>query len=175
MSAAYGKSFLELKLLALAQAAEAYHRRVYEGQDRYMAPAEYEKDVLPQLQAAIPATLQQSHRQALSNHVKFGNEFSFRRRLTAFFEEHEVALAVVVPSPGDWIARIVDYRNSLTHHPVASNPPGVDRPALVRCNYVLRILLELCFLKSMSIGSSEILALASRSSRYGQIRERFFR
>ena len=41
LSAAYGKSFLELKLLALAQAAEAYHRRSYEGQDCYMDAAAY--------------------------------------------------------------------------------------------------------------------------------------
>lgn len=63
------------------------------------------------------------------------------------FQEHEAALASAIPSPCRWIERIVRYRNDLTHHPVVDERPGVDRDALVQCNYVLRILLELCFLK----------------------------
>jgi hypothetical protein len=45
---------------------------------------------------------------------------------------------------------------------------------LVRCNYVLRILLELCFLRSMSLDAVTIESLAKGYERYRQIKRRFF-
>ncbi len=174
MSGAYGKSFLELKLLALAQAAEAYHRRVYEGHDLYMDGDDYAQNILPGLIAAIPGTLDASHRQSLRNRLTFGNEFSFRKRLTMLFDEHDAALAAVIPSPRAWIDRIVNYRNDLTHHPVVEDRPDIDKIALVQCNYVLRIVLELCFLKSMAFDAGSIKRLANGCHRYRQIKERFF-
>jgi ApeA N-terminal domain 1 len=109
ISGAYGKSFLELKLLSLAQACEAYHRRVYEGRDMYRDGNDYRDKVLPGLLAAIPIDLDDSHRQSLKNRLAFGNEFSFRKRLTMLIEEHEAALRTVIASPREWIERIVNY------------------------------------------------------------------
>ena len=45
---------------------------------------------------------------------------------------------------------------------------------LVRCNGLLQILLELCFLKSMTLETQTIAALARKCDRYRKIRERFF-
>jgi HEPN superfamily Apea-like protein len=174
LTAAYGKAFLQLKLLALAQAAEALHRHQYEGHDLYMDPTEFEQKVLPLLKAAIPNGINSSHRQALRSRVTHGNEFSFRKRLTVLFKEHEAALLAAIPNPCGWINRIVDYRNNLTHHPVVEELPSVDRIELLQCIYVLRILVELCFLKSMSMSADEIRELSARSFRYQQIRQRFF-
>ncbi len=70
MSGAYGKGFIELRLLALAQAAEAYHRRAYEGRDLYMDAVSYERDILPGLKAAIPPALDLSHRDALRSRLR---------------------------------------------------------------------------------------------------------
>jgi len=175
MSAAYGKSFLELRLLAFAQAAEAYHRRMYEGQDLYMDAGTYERNILPGLQAAIPESLGSSHAQALRNRLKYGNQISFPRRLRTLFKEHEAALATVIPNPCGWVERIVDYRNDLTHHPVVDDRSDVDKIGLIRCNWVLRILLDLCFLKSMAIDAEGIKQLAEGCERYRQIKQRFFR
>ena len=90
------------------------------------------------------------------------------------FDEHDTALRAVLADLSDCIGRIVDYRNDLTHHPLVEERPEVDRIELVQCNYVLRILLELCFLKSMSIGRDQITNLALRCDRYQQIKRRFF-
>lgn len=174
MSGAYGKSFLEIKLLALAQAAEAYHRRAYEGEDQYMNADAYEQTILPGLLSAIPGSLDRSHRDALRSRLKYGNEHSFRKRMTVLFDEHEPALAAVIPSPKQWIERIVDFRNGFTHHPVVSEAQNFDKMELVRCNYVLRILVELCFLKSMGMDGVTIAQIAKACERYRQIRRRFF-
>jgi hypothetical protein len=68
----------------------------------------------------------------------------------------------------------VDYRNGLTHHPVVEDGTDIDKMELVRCNYVLRILLELCFLKSMSMDAVTIESLAKGCERHRQIKRRFF-
>ena len=173
-SGAYGKTFLELRLLAFAQAAEAYHRRVYEGQDLYMDAGTYERDVLPVLQAAIPKAVGPDHRQGLKKRLEFGNEVSFGRRLTTLFKEHEAALAVLVPDPGGWIKTIVEYRNGFTHHPVAIENDERDKIELVQCNYVLQTLLEFCCLKSMALDAETITTLARTCDRYRKVKERFF-
>ena len=116
MSAVHGKSFLELRLLSLAQAAEAHHRRLHEGQDFYMDANAYNETVLPVLQQVIPENLDSSHRQSLRNRLKFGNEFSFRKRLTMLFEEHDAALGIVAPEPSKWIEPIV--RTGTTSHTI---------------------------------------------------------
>ena len=52
--------------------------------------------------------------------------------------------------------------------------PDGDKIELIQCNYVLQILLELCFLKSMTLDAETIAALARKCDRYRKIRERFF-
>ncbi len=96
------------------------------------------------------------------------------KRMTMLFDDHEAALATVVPSPRDWIRRIVDYRNGFTHHPVASDQQETDKTELLQCSYVLRVLLELCFLRSMGLDADATTALAAKCEHYRQIRRRFF-
>ena len=91
------------------------------------------------------------------------------------FEEHAGALGAVVPSPVSWIERLVAYRNDFTHHPVVDERTDLDKEELVQCNFVLRILLELCFLKAMAFESKDIERLAKACHRYRQIKARFFR
>jgi len=175
MSGVYGKNFLELKLLALTQAVEAYHRRVYEGQDVYLEPADYEQLAAKPMKEAIPETLPDSLRQSLRSRLTFGNEHSFRKRVGSLVEEYEEALAALAPSPKEWVGRIVENRNNLTHHPLLDEEQSAPaQRALLQCNYVLRTLLEFCFLKSMAMSGAEIVELANRCRRYQQIRERFF-
>jgi hypothetical protein len=172
LSAAYGKGFIEVKLLALAQAAEAYHRRFYDGV--YMREGDFEKRVFEPLKAAIPRDVNSSLGQALRSRLQYANEYSFRRRLRDLFTEHDAALATVAPIPCQWVSRIVEHRNSFTHHPVIEDQPALDRTELLKCIYVLRILLDLCFLKSMEMTSDEITKFSGRCLRYQQIKARFF-
>lgn len=76
LSAVYAGGFLELRLLALCQAAEAIHRRLY-GSERYMDDPEFTERVLKPLQNAIPEGLDPSFRQALHNRLKYAYEHSF--------------------------------------------------------------------------------------------------
>jgi hypothetical protein len=84
-------------------------------------------------------------------------------------------MKAAVPNPMPWIGPLVDYRNSLTHHPVAESEATTNTTELLRCNSVLIILLELCFLKAMGMDAAQIQKLARGCGRYAQIRDRFFK
>jgi hypothetical protein len=173
LSAVYGKAFLEVKLLHLTQAVEAYHRRCYDG--LYMDEQGYATRVADVLRAAIPVGLDPSLRDSLKNRVKYGNEYSFVKRLTVLITEHEAALTAVTANPRKWIKTIADRRNSFTHHPVIDRQlHSIDRMEIICCNYVLQTLLECCFLKSMGMTSAQITMFAARCARYGSVKRRFF-
>jgi hypothetical protein len=173
LTATYGKSFIELRLLHLAQAIEAFHRRCREGV--YMDADEFAARISSPLTQAIPAGIDQSLRDSLKNRVKYGNEFSFVKRLTMLVREFEAGLKAVTPHPMERVSRIATYRNEFTHHPVIGDGShSIDREDVLRCNYFLRTLLELCFLSSMGLSTTEIAAFATRCHTYNAIRRRFF-
>jgi hypothetical protein len=174
MSATHGDSFLELKVLYLAQAAEAYHRRAHSGRGLYMDPDAYKNTVLPELLKAIPSNISQDHHRSLSKRLEFGNEVSFRKRLTMLFSDHERVLSIVVPKPRQWIERIVACRNNFTHHPEVSVKPELDTMPLHQFKVILSTLLEQCFLEAMSFDAAQRWAASENFDRYHQLRAHFF-
>lgn len=175
-SGAYGQGFVEARFLPLSQAVEAFHRCFHSG--IYMDQVAYDQRVLPPLTAAIPADLDRSHRQALAARLKWGNEISLRRRLTDLVADHEAPLACVTGGdPRRFVERIVNYRNDFTHHPTGEQAiPRDERfgENVIRLNYVLRSLLEFCFLKVMGFSAAEIQSFVQQCETYRQITARFF-
>jgi hypothetical protein len=90
------------------------------------------------------------------------------------FADHAEALAVVIPSPESWVKPIRDFRNGFTHHPVADDGAETDKDKILKCIYVLRILIELCLLKTMGLDADTRRQLAGKCEHYRQIRERVF-
>jgi hypothetical protein len=174
LSGVYGGGFLEVKLVALAQAAEAYHRRCYDGV--YMKRDEFEERVLKPLTAAIPNSLDSSFQSALRKRLHHADEYSLRKRLTLLFSEHEEALATVVSDPKRYIEPIVRHRNEFAHQPVDASEPASDHgEELLRCIFVLRFLLDMCFLKTMGFTGEEMKQFAARADTYRRIKQTFFR
>ena len=61
-SGVYGRGFIEGKLLALTQAAEAFHRRFYPG--LYMDEEAFETNVFQPLKKAMPSSIDEALRAA---------------------------------------------------------------------------------------------------------------
>ena len=152
LSGVYGGGYIEHRLLALTQAAEALHRRFF--QDRYMEQAAFDAEVLEPLVKAIPVGAVGPLRQGLRDRLKFANEHSLRKRLRTLFDTHESVLTALVDKPTELVSPIVDARNEFTHFPVpeAELSPPHSRPRanrVIEFNWVLRLLLESCFLQTM--------------------------
>jgi len=176
VSGVYGRGFIEHKLLALTQAAEAFHRRFFP--DRYMDDEAFRTQVYEPVTATIPASATPSLRTAICARLKFANEYSLRRRLKTLFAAHGDVLRLLVDDPEEYISPIVDTRNEFTHFPVpASEVPGTtarpDPERVLRYNFILRLLLESCFLKAMGFSTDEIGRFVSGSETYRQLSARF--
>lgn len=171
-SAIYSPNYLEGRFLALVQGVEGFHRRFRGG--LYMDPTVFEEAVAP-LISAIPTNLESSHRTALRNRLKYGNEYSLFKRLTLLFDEHKMALVKIVPKAGHLVEPIVTRRNELTHFPPDSRSTPIDVEEWLRHNFVLRLLLEFCFLKTMGFAADEIARLVDRRDEYRRWVERLFR
>ena len=78
-SGVYGRGFIEGKLLALTQAAEAFHRRFYPG--LYMDEEAFETNVFQPLKKAMPSSIDEALRAAIISRLSFANEYSQRRRM----------------------------------------------------------------------------------------------
>lgn len=172
-SAIYSPNFLEGRFLALAQGVEGFHRRCRGG--TWMDAAEFETQVVARLVAAIPAGLDPSHRSAIESGLKHGYEYSLRKRLKLLFGEHKTAMDKVVPDAGRFIEPIVTRRNELTHFPPDTKIKPFDAEEWLRYNFVLRLLLEFCFLKTMGFTDDEVARLVERRDEYRRWAERLFR
>jgi hypothetical protein len=107
--------FLDMNtiFLTLMQALERYHRSFHGG--FFMPEDDYDANVRPALSNAIPQEVQGDFRQRLQAAIKFGYEFSLRRRL-----REAVALLPNTPAFAEaksatHLNRSVDTRNALTH------------------------------------------------------------
>lgn len=175
-SGVYGGGYLESRLLDLTQAAEAFHRR-FHGPGLFMDQAEFQAEVLRPLEEAIPEAIGASFRQALMARLVYANEHSLRHRLKELFIEHSDALTVLVPKPKQFYSPIADHRNEFTHFPVephgTKQRPRFESDRALLYNYILRLLLEACFLRVMGFSAQEVATITHGCETYRQLSLRF--
>ena len=146
--------YREYHFLSLIQAIESFHRRRYGGE--YLADEDY-KEIHDVLVNAIPCGVKNDFKNSLENKLKYGNEFSLRKRLKEIFNEYQNEIpGLFIQNKGAFIKKVVDTRNYLTHYDkdlkerVAS---GID---IFHLTHELKMLLEICFLIELGFSSEEI-------------------
>ena len=158
---------LDSELLSLAQALEAYHRNVYGGE--YRSKEEYEP-IRIALIDAIPDCVDNSHRDALEGTLKYGNQFSLRTRLKKVFNEvlseQSDDLKKLVGNPREFMHRLVETRNYLTHRDGERNSAVLNDDELYEFTRKMRMLMQICFLKEMEFPPSEITRLLNANQEY---------
>lgn len=169
--AIYGDQFVQGRFLALTQAIEAFHRRYRPGV--YMPDESFATMVAAPLVAAIPPGLDRSLLNALQSRIRFGNEFSLRKRVGDLFNEHRAALGVVIDHPPRLVSAIVDRRNRFTHFPVDSLNQDNENDDWLGYNAVVRLLLELCFMKLIGFKDETLAELVRRGHDRAQLIRRF--
>jgi hypothetical protein len=105
---------LENHFLNLTQALESYHRNKYGG--GYMDKEKYKDTIYKELEDSIPSGLEDDFREALKSRIKFGYEYSLRRRLTELFRSNNNFLENFIPEYVILKNEIVDTRNYYTHY-----------------------------------------------------------
>ena len=111
----YSRHPVELDFLTLMHAIEAFHRAHTNA--TYVTEDDYRTQVYEPMVMAIPSGVASSLRSSLKNKLKYGNEFSLRKRLSLLFKSLPPELLTLVKFDApDLIATLVDNRNYLTHY-----------------------------------------------------------
>ncbi len=157
-------SVVNVKFVAAAQAAESYHRGL--GTGLYMDQAAYD-DAIAELEKVIPDCIESDHRQSLKSRLKYGNEFSLRKRLRALFDRipDDVAARIAGNVP-QFVGKVVDTRNYFTHYDHASQAGAFAGKNAYVAAERLRVLVVANFLHDLGIGDGNLLTVLERSREF---------
>ena len=126
----YSKSSypIDVNFLFLTQAIEGFHRKKGGGRGlrAYLTEHSYThiKDALIN---AIPTTINKDHRAALKNKIKYGYEYSLRKRFTLLLKNvpHSIK-ALITKNDKNFVMKIINTRNYLTHRDKSLEKVALD-------------------------------------------------
>ncbi|MEZ4709401.1 MAG: hypothetical protein R3A44_19485 [Caldilineaceae bacterium] len=140
--------------LSLMQALESYHRTTMPG--TYVTSDKYEEHRKVMVES-LPADLPSDLRDALKARLKYGNEFSLRKRLGQIFDILNPRLRkLICKDHREFISQIVGDRNYLTHYDQESKPEGFSAQRLYYSTQQLITLLVILLLKDLSLDDDMI-------------------
>jgi len=163
------RMYLQHQFLSLIQAIEAYHRRKFEG--KYLSDDDYEpiyekfKKFINEL-AIEPSSKEASFKEALKSKLKYGNEYSLRKRLKDLFEKYKEVVDHFIENKDIFINRVVDTRNYLTHYDKNLREKAVDGEQLYYVTQQLKIVIVICLLSELGFNFKEIKNLLAKNRRY---------
>ena len=158
------RMYLQHQFLSLIQAIEAYHRRKFEG--KYLSD-DYYKPIYEKFKEFIKELdIEPSFKKALESKLKYGNEYSLRKRLKDLFEKYKEVVDDFIEDKDIFINRVVDTRNYLTHYDKNLREKAVDGEQLYYVTQQLKIVIVICLLSELGFNFKEIKNLLAKNRRY---------
>lgn len=160
----YSQMTLEFDFLAITHAVEAFHRFARPG--KYHTDSQYEQ-IRSILENAIPPEANSDWKQKfVKGELSFGNQFSLRKRLKELVQELDQATRdAIFPASKDFIGKIVDTRNYLTHYAKDGENRALGWPALYNAFERLRMLVGILLLRELGIAEAAVVrAFRNRAS-----------
>lgn len=156
------RSYDRFAFLGLAQALESFHRSTENG--GYIDESTHLKiwnrlfsSTPDNLYDAVPVEIRDDFRQALKQSSRYAYQYSLRKRLKELLASLDEPLqALVCEKPKDFVEKIVNERNYLTHLDKNSHEKRFDETKLIPLIRRLRILLTILLLKRLGIESKTI-------------------
>jgi hypothetical protein len=138
----------------LIQSVETFHRNMRKGQ--YLTEKDF-KPIRTALTSAIPGGIGDDLREALKSKIRYGYEYSLRKRLQLLFAELEPeTIKLITTNAASLTGKIVDTRNYFTHYTEELKKLAFDGEALHHANYKLRVLLIILLLKETGLSEAVI-------------------
>ena len=158
--------------LSLAQAIETYSRRRYGG--KYQEDDEYLGGLYQSFIAAIPQGTDKGFRQSLvEGRLRYANEHSLRKRLQSIFSHVSANLPVGILGSrqvlGDFVGKVCDTRNYLTHYDSALEAKAAKGEELHTLTQRLWAVLGICLLEELGFSFESIKHMISKNRRYRYI------
>ncbi len=156
------------KFLGLTQTAELFHRARFTG--KYVDDDKW-SPMADRIVASLPANLEPAHWEALKARLRFGNEFSLRKRLRELADSLSGQMADHVVKGTPSVDRIVNARNAVVHGPSADLqlPDGRELIDMVDS---LRLLIETLCLLHIGVPQEAVLHGLAERREYLNLRAR---
>lgn len=159
--------YLQHEFLSLIQALESYHRRVCVG--KYLEDKPYEP-IRKTLTERIPADLDSSFKESLKSRLKYGNEFSLRKRLKDVLDRYSKFATGLIDDFDVFISQVVDTRNYLTHYTHELEEKAFKGYDLYVLCQKIKFLIEICFLSELGLSEDSISRRLKEDRRYNHIK-----
>ena len=159
--------YLQFQFLSLMQAIESFHRVTKGG--KYLSNEDW-RPYREKLINEISVELDDGHRESLKSRIKYGNEYSLRKRLSELLQTlDEETLSVLFPSSKYFTGVIVDTRNYLTHYDDELKDSSLKGADLYWANQRLRVFITILLLKEIGIEENIILDSMRKNNKISQI------
>lgn len=140
---------LHLVFLTLTHVLEGLHRSTYAGV--YMDPAAYDA-VYQEIATGLPKSLGSDHRQALKRRIEFGNEISFRKRLSELVGSLPDDLRLLITGRAAGVPEVwVNTRNYYTHWTHDLKKKAAEGVELYCLNTRLMMLARVLLLRQVAV------------------------
>jgi len=142
---------IEFQFLGLLQALEAFHRKALGGV--YLSVREYE-NTYKHLVSQIPAKLTSDHKAALKSRIRYGYEYSLRKKLSELVDVITKGTMYRITDgedPRQFLSRIVNTRNYLTHYDERLKRASMTPREMIKANHSLTLFLMLLILREIHV------------------------
>lgn len=155
--------YLNFHFLSLMQAIETFHRQVFSG--KYIEQGEYDEKS-QKIKTNIPTEFPSDLRDAIKSRIKYGNEYSLRKRIRGLFEStDDLTKALVTDDYKSFIGKIVDTRNYFTHYDEELKLAALSGPNLYYSCQRLKIFIIVMLLKNIGLSEEIIRNVIQRNSK----------
>jgi len=155
---------VEFQFLSLIQGIESYHRT--HGDDEYVSDKDYEP-IKKALLEAIPSNINPDHREALKGRIKYGNEYSLRKRLEITVQSIPESLVTEITNKNKkFIAQVVATRNYLTHRDETDKADVLDLSGMFDASVSLKLLTEFLLLREVGVPVDKLCQVMTVHPRY---------
>jgi hypothetical protein len=152
---------VNVKFLAIVHAIESYHRSL--GVGLYMDQGKFDK-AIESLLSHIPPEIQGDHRLSLKSRLKYGNEYSLRRRLVGMLDRiPENARLRIAGDVAKFVQRVVATRNYYTHYDCLSKEESFSPKETYTAAERLRILLVANLIHDLGVKDADLMSILERS------------
>ena len=153
--------------ITLVQALETLHRTVFKGE--YLSEEAY-KPFGDKMLRSISPDLEESHRHALKNRIKFGFGYSLRKRITAMIRSLEkITQDTITRNQNVFVTKIVETRNYLTHNDETTKNDVIEMNLLPIASEKIRIFLRILLLQQIGMGESDIRSAITNNHRMNSV------
>ncbi len=156
----------KVEFLLLAQALEAYHRRIHKG--FYLPKKEYTA-VAKALKAVMPDELKSELKKNLDSRIDMGNEYTLITRLKLILNEvlkpYRAQLDQLIGDIDVFAGTVKATRNYLTHHDKVKGAI-TDSTEIYVYAQKMKVVLQMCFLVELGFSPEQISKMISQSRTY---------